>query len=246
MQILNTGYIICNGINNCPAIAFEHIKNLTGDVQYAINNCVQANVSNTFSGVFITIQNQLYAPQKCDTNNFTASKANISKLQVNDLYVTGMIMNGINNVCVGVGQEHIYYSKVCNRYAISTVVNANSLGQSFVFDIIPTAYNSGQIIHFFNGNLNPNIQFIINGAGAYWPISQQQVPTQQFLIGTKKYTSFYLTAFKSCTLIYVENNTWMGIYSGGDPPSDNSQTSVTINYLEYTYPTLPTFPDIVY
>ena len=63
---------------------------------------------------------------------------------------------------------------------------------------------------------------------------------------SQKYTSFYLTAFKSCTLIYVENNTWMGIYSGGDPPSDNSQTSATINYLEYTYPSLPTFPDIVY
>ena len=31
-----------------------------------------------------------------------------------------------------------------------------------------------------------------------------------------------------------------------NPPSDDYESSATINYIEYTYPTAPTFPDIIY
>jgi hypothetical protein len=245
--IKNNAYILCSGVNNCPASAIEFCKNINQDVQTALNNTIKLNVSNVFTSAYTTIQNQLYAPDKCDTKNFTAKTANITDLQVNNLYVDGIIINGINSAYVGIGQGSIiFYSKVCNKYSISTVVNADASSKSFYFDINPTAYNSGQIIHFFNGNLDSSSRFTIYGTGVYWPSTGQTVANQQFLMGGNKYNSFYLTGFRSCTLIYVENNTWMGFYHTDQPPSDDYTSSATINYIEYTFPTAPTFPTIIY
>jgi hypothetical protein len=99
LTILNSGYILVNGINNTSATALEYIKNLTSDVQTQINTMI-TNITNNTTNITsntanITTNTTNIASNTTDiTNNTTNITSNTTNISSN----TNNIASNTNNI----------------------------------------------------------------------------------------------------------------------------------------------------
>jgi len=180
--------------------------------------------------------------------NIVGYSANITNIKCDTIVVEKSIMNSANKVFVGSGVpvtwlmidiDLINYSTYSKNFAISTIVHTGNRGR-FVFNEAPTDLNIGQIIYLFHPNLDYGDLFVDGN-------NFNNGTNQKFLYNgyTGQLTSqILITQGTSCQLIYMGDNTWLGImtYTPSTTPTDSNYVSGSINSTTYLNISIPSFP----
>jgi hypothetical protein len=180
--------------------------------------------------------------------NIVGYSANITNIKCDTIVVEKSIMNSANKVFVGSGVnttwltisiDLINYSTYSKNFAISTIVHTGNHGR-FVFNEAPTDLNIGQIIYLFHPNLDYGDLFVDGN-------NFNNGTNQKFLYNgyTGQLTSqILITQGTSCQLIYMGDNTWLGImtYTPSSTPTDSNYVSGSINSTTYLNISIPSFP----
>jgi len=181
----------------------------------------------------------------CDTGNLTSQTTNINNLQVQNLTIGNSIIGRLSSVYMSSKPTNNYtdllFSNIVKNQAVSTVfIKHSNDWQYFAFD--QTTYTVGQTIYFF---VESTTSFIDISGELYNTTAK---PNQIFYIGG--YWCGKIRLFASCSLqlIYMGNNRWVGMYCTSQLETTQSNILSGSYFINNStsYPTIPTYPTIVY